>query len=198
MIAQDRGESGEAGPHRSPTSTTLRRAGLTCFVWVLVFIAAHVYWAHGGTYGIGNPDTSIPNDDSLVKRICQILVEAMVVIGTIVPLALYQRWGRRVPHWMLATCCWIGAGILLLRGIAGLVDDGLRDSGLSHLGMTGLTYKQSIGIAHPSGGTLWSLASVDAYFALGGVLFLIAALAYRRSRRGETGVTRADRPRISA
>lgn len=86
-----------AGLRRSHGSAALRRAGLTCFVWVVLFEAFHVYWARGGTYGIGSP-AAIPKTDSLAKSIFGVIVDVMFVVGTIVPLALYQRWGRRLPH----------------------------------------------------------------------------------------------------
>jgi hypothetical protein len=64
-----------------------------------------------------------------------------------------------------------------------VLDTTLRGTGLMHNGLTGLTYKQELGVAHPSMYTLCSTSSIDLYFTLGGVLFLLAALAHRRSRR---------------
>lgn len=150
-----------------------------------MFIAFHVYWAFGGQFGFGDATAAemMPKVDNLARLIFVIITGGMWVVGTIVPLALYQEWGRRVLVWMLAWCCWIGAVILLLRGVSGWIDTALRGTGLVRNGLTGLTYKQELGLTHPSAYTLCSASAIDTYFTLGGVLFLIAAIAHRRSTR---------------
>jgi Protein of unknown function (DUF3995) len=176
--------------HRAPEGTTpppsdgLRKAGRVTFVWVVVFIAFHIYWAFGGKFGFGDATKTQPKPDTLAKVIFSVVVFGMFAIGTVVPLALYQEWGRRVPAWMLACCCWIGAGLLVVRGFSGVLDTSLRGTGLAHRGLTGLTYEQELGVAHPSAYTLWSGTAIDLYFTLGGILFLVAAVHHRRSRRG--------------
>jgi hypothetical protein len=117
-----------------------------------------------------------------------VVVDIMFVVGTIVPLAFYQRWGGRVPAWMLAWCCWTGGVLLTLRGLSGLLDTSLRGAGLMCNGLTGLTYEQELGEARPSAYTLWSGSAIDMYFTLGGVLFLIASIVYRRARHGDVPV----------
>lgn len=49
-------------------------------------------------------------------------------------------------------------------------------------GLTGLTYREELGVAHPSAYTLICGTAIDLYFTVGGVLFLAAAIAHRRSR----------------
>jgi hypothetical protein len=171
---------------RFRTSDSLRKAARAAFVWVVVFIAFHIYWAFGGTFGFGNATDAVPHANTLAKWIFAAVVDIMFFVGTIVPLALYQDWGTRIPTWILAWCSWIGAVILLLRGFSGWVDTFLRGTGLAHNGLTGLTYEQELGIAHPSAYTLWSTSAIDTYFVLGGILFLWAAIAYRRSSRSSS------------
>ncbi|MEV6796553.1 DUF3995 domain-containing protein [Streptomyces sp. NPDC051320] len=168
-------------------SDSLRKAGRAAFVWVVVFEAFHVYWAFGGQFGFGDVPAAEMMSlkvDSLGSLVFAIINCVPWVVGTIVPLALYQDWGRRVPAWMLTWCCWIGALILLVRGVSSWIDTALRGTGLMHNGLTGLTYKQELGLTHPSFYTLCSWSAIDTYFTLGGVLFLIAGIARRRSRRG--------------
>ncbi|MBY8877415.1 DUF3995 domain-containing protein [Actinacidiphila acidipaludis] len=169
-----------------PPSDALRKAGRAAFVWVVVFIAFHVYWACGGTFGFGDATETQPKVDSLAKLIFSVVVFGMFAAGTVVPLALYQDWGRRVPAWVLAACCWIGGVLLMVRGFSGVLDTSLRGTGLVRNGLTGLTYKQELGVAHPSAYTIWSGTSIDLYFTLGGILFLLAAICHRRSRRRAT------------
>lgn len=175
----------------------LRRAGRAAFVWVIVFIGFHVYWALGGRFGFGDAPTTTPTVHNTAATIFTIVVDLMFVVGTIVPLAIYQRWGRRVPAWMLGFCCWFGGVLLTVRGLAGVLDTSLRGTGLMRNGITGLTYQQELGDPHPSAYTLWSGTGIDLYFTLGGVLFLIAALAYRRGRRTRRSMA-AARPRAAA
>jgi hypothetical protein len=180
--------STKSSPERiaPPASKSLRKAGIVAFVWVVVFDLAHVYWACGGKLGFGNePESAIePPVNSLGSWIFVVITGGMFLIGTIVPLALYQDWGRRVPAWMLSWCCWIAAVILLLRGVSAWIDTALRGTGLVRNGLTGLTYKQETGLAHPSLYTLCSTSAIDSYFAIGGAIFLVVAITHRRSRRG--------------
>jgi RsiW-degrading membrane proteinase PrsW (M82 family) len=122
----------------------------SAFVWVAVFIAFHVYWAFGGKIGFGDATQTQPKADSAAKWVFTILVGLTFLVGAIVPLAFYQDWGRRIPAWMLAWSCRIGAAILLLRGFSGVLDTSLRGTGLVCNGLTGLTYKEELGVAHPS------------------------------------------------
>ncbi len=178
---------------------SLRKTAIVAFVWVVLFDAFHVYWACGGKLGFGDePESSIePPVDSLSSWIFVIITGGMFVVGTIVPLALYQDWGRRVPAWMLATCCWIAAVILLLRGVSAWIDTALRGTGLVRNGLTGLTYKQETGLAHPSLYTLCSTSAIDTYFALGGAIFLVAAIVHRRFRRDAAADSVAVRGAVS-
>ncbi|MGZ8845635.1 MAG: hypothetical protein ACXW3C_04145, partial [Pyrinomonadaceae bacterium] len=41
--------------------------------------------------------------------------------------ALFQTWGRTIPHWILRAMAWIASAMLTLRGVAGLVVDGTSD-----------------------------------------------------------------------
>lgn len=176
----------------------LRRAGRGAFVWVVVFIGFHVYWALGGHFGFGDAPTTTPTVHNTAGMIFAVAVDIMFVVGAIVPPALYQSWGRRVPAWMLGFCCWFGGVLLTVRGLAGVLDTSLRGTGLMRDGLTGLTYQQELGDPHPSAYTLWSGTGIDLYFTLGGVLFLIAAIAHRRARRRGCQSMAAARPRAAA
>jgi hypothetical protein len=72
----------------------------------------------------------------------------------------------------------VGCVALVLRGGAGIVDDLTRATGLLSNGITGLSTKQTTGMAHLT----WSGWAIDAYFFAGGLLFGLLARRYRRSR----------------
>jgi hypothetical protein len=164
--------------------------GRAAFGWVVVFVGFHVYWAFGGHFGFGDAPTTTPTQHGLAVQVFSVVVDVMFVVGTLVPLALYQRWGAHIPGWILASCCWIGGVLLTLRGLSGLLDTSLRGTGLMRNGLTGLTYEQELGEAHPTAYTLWSGTAIDLYFTLGGVLFLAAAIVCRRVRRGRSRLRR--------
>jgi hypothetical protein len=156
-----------------------RVAGYAAWTWVMAFIAIHFYWYLGGRIGHPNP---LPNASRNVFTVVfTVVVIALFVAGTVVPLASVRPWGHVMPRWMLLSALWAGCAILLLRGGAGVVDELLRVTGLSSTGLTGLTREEVTGLTDPSAAVLWSGRAIDAYFLLGGILFGFAARAYHRS-----------------
>jgi hypothetical protein len=152
-----------------------RRAGYAAWVWVVVFTAFHIYWFTGGRFGLAGQIPPATFD------MYGLVVAAMFAIGAVVPLAVVQSWGRRIPRWMLLTALWTGCVLLALRGGLGLIDETLRVTGISPNGLTGLTREQVTGTAHPSASLLWAGRATDTYFTLGGLLFGITARSYPRA-----------------
>jgi hypothetical protein len=76
----------------------LRLAAYSTFAWVVVFDALHAYWELGGPFGFGDQTDPLPSGDTAVQRILGAIVLAMFVLGTVLPLALVQQWGRRIPR----------------------------------------------------------------------------------------------------
>ena len=112
-----------------------------------------------------------------------VVVAALFIAGVIATLASVSHWGRLIPHRLLLAALWTGSAILALRGAAGVIDEPLRVTELSPTGLMGLTREQVTGSAHPSTNVLWSGRAIDAFFALGGVLFGLAARAHHRAPR---------------
>lgn len=164
-----------AGRTDAETPRSGRTAGYAAWTWVMVFIAVHIYWYLGGRIGHPNP---LP-DASLDAF--NLVVTTLFIAGVIVPLASVSHWGCVIPRRLLLTALWTGSAILFLRGAAGMVDEALRVTEISSTGLTGLTREQVTGSADPSANVLWSGRATDAYFVLGGVLFGLAARAYRRA-----------------
>ena len=99
----------------------------------------------------------------------------MFVIGIAAPIALLEGTERGVFRRLLVGLLWAGCLLLLARGTLGLLDDAVRDFGLSSGGITGFSYQDVLGTAHPSAYTLISSAIIDGYFFLGGLLYGWAA-----------------------
>jgi hypothetical protein len=160
----------------------LQMAAYSTFAWVVVFDAFHVYWELGGRFGFGDQAEPLPSGDTAVQWIFGGIVLTLFVLGTILPLALVQRWGRRIPRWALVTMAWVAAGLLSVRAVAAFIDDAMRTWFGSATGVSGLTYEQLLGTANPSAYTLWSARAIDVYFFLGGVLYAATAWIANRQR----------------
>jgi len=81
---------------------------------------------------------------------------ALSLLAAALALALVRRWGAAVPWWALLAGAWAACALLGLRGAGGLVQ--------------GLF-----------GGSSLFVASFEALFLLGGVLFGVAARQYARA-----------------
>ena len=151
-------------------------AAYAAFIWVVVFIVFHIYWAYGGHLGFGDAHHPLPPlPTNGVEWTYTCIVSALFIGGTLVPLAIAQTWGRFIPSWLLLPACWFGFVILTLRALASYVDDLVRFTDLLPNGITGLTYAQIFGDNHVTTFMLWSSAAIDAYFLLGGVLYGLTA-----------------------
>jgi hypothetical protein len=157
-----------------------RIAAYSTFAWVLIFDAFHVYWELGGRFGFGDQPDPLPHDDTTVQKILGVILLALFVLGTALPVALVQPWGRRIPRWILVTMAWVAAGLLTVRAVAAFVDDAMRMWFGSATGLSGMTYEQLVGTADPSAYTLWSARAIDLYFLVGGVLYATTAWFARR------------------
>jgi hypothetical protein len=154
--------------------TVRHRWAYTAWAWMVVFAAFHAYWLLGGHFGLAGP---IPEPSLDVFTIA---VATMFAAGLVVPLAAARPWGRRLPAWMLVAALWTGSALLTLRGLAGVVDDLVRTTGILPNGLTGLTLEQTLGTASPATSAMWTGRVTDWYFTLGGLLFALAAVEQTR------------------
>jgi hypothetical protein len=168
-----------------------RAAAYTAFGWVLVFLAWHVVWV---VTGLKVPSAAEHHGSArVVVQVFGVVVLLMTAVGVVLPLALAQSWGRRIPRRILLTLAWSGCALLGVRGLAGVGDDLVRASGLLPNGLTGMTTAQVTGSAHPSTWAVVAAVATDVLFVLGGLAFGWAALS--RSRDDREGVHNADRRR---
>ncbi|GGW81732.1 hypothetical protein GCM10010503_68790 [Streptomyces lucensis JCM 4490] len=186
-----------ADARTSGPGSQFRRVALAAFSWAIVFTAFHLYWFAGGRFGLGDDPDMIPETRTTEDYVWSFAITSMFVVGIVLPLALTRPLGRRIPRWITACCLWIGAALLVVRGGAGLLDTALRETGWADRGLTGLTYQQITGDAHPSLTTKVSGSCIDAYFVLGGLLYGRAALLHRRQAR-DRGVVRRAAPSRSS
>jgi hypothetical protein len=164
-------------------SPQVRAAAWWAFAWVVAFVALHVDWFLGGRVLRGDQQETYPVPTTTADHVYAVVVGALFVAGTLLPLLLALPLRRPLPRRCTTAALAVGTGLLLLRGLAGLLDTALREAGIAERGITGLTYEQITGDADPSAATLWSGTAIDAIFVLGGLLFGWTLRRYLRAGR---------------
>lgn len=97
------------------------------FVWALCFAAPHTWWAFGLPFGFpGGPANHHLLMSSWWRYLYDIVVILLSILGAIVALALRSPAQTRL-HRIFRLMAWTAAGLLTVRGVAGLVVDGASD-----------------------------------------------------------------------
>jgi hypothetical protein len=152
-------------------------AAWAALAWVLAFLALHVYWYLGGRFGSPGKLPSAPR--TVGAWIGSVLIDLAFPLAIWACLAIARGWARGWQARVAGLLVWLGCLLLLARGVAGVVDDVTRASGLLPNGITGLSIEDATGMAHPSAYVLWSGRAIDAYFLAGGIVFGVLAIRYR-------------------
>ncbi|MFI7273621.1 hypothetical protein [Streptomyces sp. NPDC049879] len=145
-------------------------------VWTVLFAAGHV-WAvfDDGRHPVGtDPGTGATGWGN-------VLPNAVVVVLCTAAVLLLVR-SPRLPAPLAACGLWVGVPLLVVRGVAGAVDQVLIHTGVMPYGM----FDGDRGEV-TTGWATWSGTVVDSWFLLGAAVFA-AALGprmLRRDRRGE-------------
>jgi len=96
-------------------------------VWSLCFAAPHTWWALGSPFGFpGGPANHRLWMTSWWRYLYDVLVILLSVLGAVVALELRPA-GRTSVRRVFRLMAWIAAGLLSVRGVAGLVVDGTAD-----------------------------------------------------------------------
>ncbi len=101
--------------------------------WCVVFGGLHLYWALGGNAGFVEFSTPSSRPLALARDPVYMVITWGVVlacvVATVVALAPFQAWTRRLPRWILLTPLWIGCGLFLVRGVGNLIQSALLVGG---------------------------------------------------------------------
>ncbi len=96
-------------------------------LWALCFAAPHAWWALGWPFGFpGGPANYERWMSSWWRYAYDIVVILLSILGAGVALVLVQPRGTRL-HRVSRALAWIAAGLLTIRGVAGLFVDGVAD-----------------------------------------------------------------------
>lgn len=162
-------------------------AGHAAAVWAGLFAVRGVYWALGGSVGLGTlsqgiKDLHAAGDPQLFAALW--MTVALEVVGVGLGLALVRRWGETFPSWvpvlgrrrvapaLLTLPSW-GAGGLLVGHGSLFVSFGVRSA------LGDVRWSSEVG---------WYSLFWGPWFITGGVLFAAAAWSYL-SRTSEPGTT---------
>lgn len=158
------------------------RSAYAALAWVVVFFAFHIYWYLGGSFASpGKLPGLIPH--TLVGWISSVLVDAAWPLGAWACLAIARGWPQGRMRRAALIVVWLGCTVLVVRGGAGLIDDLTRVTGILPNGLTGLSTKQTTGMAHVT----VSGWAIDANFFAGGIIFGLLGCRYRPPRSQARG-----------
>lgn len=148
------------------------------YAWVAGFALIHVAAITAdGRYAAGvDPGTG---DSGLMCVLPNAVVIAICVVAAAV---IHRTTGPPrplVPAWTVFAGAWVGMPLLVLRGAATVVDEGLRLTGVMRYGL----FDQHDDAT--SAWAVWSGRGIDAYFVVGAVVLALALGPWMRESRGQ-------------
>jgi hypothetical protein len=141
-----------------PVSAPRRWPALAAATWVGAFClvaGSAVTWA-------------VLDGASLAENGVVLLAVGLRVVTVLLALAAVQRWGRRVPSWLLLAGLWGAAAVQLAYPVAETVVKGLI--------LTGLMEPLDKGISNMSGEGWFNFGATWLVWGVPGVLFTLTAL----------------------
>ena len=113
----------------SATSGRRRRwISYSACVWAVLFAAPHTWWALGISAGFPGGEANHRLMMTTTWRyFYDLIVILLSVTAVLVALTLLRPSDQVTRRWIPHTAAWIACGMLTLRGVAGLVVDGISD-----------------------------------------------------------------------
>lgn len=143
-------------------------------VWAFLFGLLSLYWAAGGTWlldTIGEAITA-PALQGEPLMVAVVWASVLVKFAVVAPaLGLVQSWGQAFPRWFLLWGGGLAAGLLVLYGGAGIIQQVLMVVGLVEVSATFAPV------------LYWHLFLWSPYWLLGGVFFALATVHLARCTR---------------
>ncbi|UNO40499.1 hypothetical protein [Streptomyces sp. MST-110588] len=152
-----------------------RRRGwaYAAFGWLVLSFVWHAWMAVDYRRAMG-PDSDAP---VWVFLAYDGLVTLMSAVGAVLVLATVRAWGDRIPGWMVRVPLWFGAGLLVVRGVPGLIENITTVTGITPHGLLG----QATELAGAWGTAFWTSLAINTYFFIGAVVMVPVAVAYERA-----------------
>jgi hypothetical protein len=100
---------------------------LAC-VWAVLFAAPHIWWAMGIPAGFPGGEASHRlMMTSAWRYIYDLVVILLSVAGVLIALTLLRPPHEVTRRWIPHAAAWVACGMLTLRGVAGMIVDGISD-----------------------------------------------------------------------
>ncbi|MEV5012696.1 DUF3995 domain-containing protein [Streptomyces sp. NPDC056159] len=152
------------------------------FVFTILFMLLHVYWAVGGTWGL----PLLAQHEKAAVQAVNWVVSVIMVCGAIVILALNHPIGRRVRAWMLLVPIWIAAVVCISHAVYGFVTKALYLSGyhgaVDFPVVPGVSAARAAEANHLS--AVQDLLVFEPCFLIQGVVIALAAWQFIRTLEG--------------
>ncbi len=110
-----------------PTLILSRAIRYAATAWAVLFAAPHLWWALGVPAGCPGGRAGHELMMTTWRFYFDVAVVGLSVLAAFVALAPIRPWGDAIPRRILRGMSWAAAGILTLRGVAGLIADGVSD-----------------------------------------------------------------------
>lgn len=151
------------------------------YAWVAGFTLFHVFAiASNGEYGAGVDPGKGDSGLSCVMPNAVVIAICLVAAGVIHRTTKPPR--PLVPAWTVFAGAWIGMPLLVLRGAATAVDEGLRLTGAMRYGL----FDQQDDAT--SSWAVWSGRGIDLYFMVGAVVLALALGPWMKKARRRAAV----------
>ncbi len=108
---------GTGTPTAARWASSARWASYAAAVLALGYGALKAAWGFGSDIGLADPDALGAEVTFWTPGLGDTVV--LSAIGVVLALALVQRWGRRIPRWMLLAGAYLGAAMLIPVGLLG-------------------------------------------------------------------------------
>jgi hypothetical protein len=96
-------------------------------IWSILFAAPHVWWALGVPTGFPGGQAHHELMITTWRYYGDVAVILLCVLAVGVALAPVQQWGALIPRRLLRVMAYTASAMLGLRGLAGMIVDGVSD-----------------------------------------------------------------------
>ena len=96
--------------------------------WAILFAAPHTWWALGIPAGFPGGEASYHRFmGSTWRYFFDVVVVVLSALTVVIALTLLRPPDQLLRRWIPLTAAWLGAAVLTIRGVAGLIVDGFSD-----------------------------------------------------------------------
>ncbi len=149
---------------KTQLTTSQRLAGYAVFIWSIVYMFPHLYWALGGTLGLSilKPSISEIPQWELINWIASAILTAAGLLG----IVLIYFWNSKLLKGLLLTITWAGCSVAASHGIYGIIHRLLQIAGIIEVESGPFNVGEHAYV-------LWDLLLFEPWFLIEGILFAV-------------------------